>query len=460
MRTNATSASFEKANKSNASIKSDASTNSNQEESMNILPTKQGLYDPANEHDACGVGFIAHIKGEKSHSVVEQGLTILERVTHRGAVGADSKAGDGAGLLMQIPDQFFQGDATDFNLPEAGKYGVGMIFLPKDGRQRAELKSIVKSVVEEMGQRLIGWRKVPVDSSGLGESVKPTEPEIRQAFIAWGDDVKDQDEFERKLFVIHKILTARVDSDEVDGSRSFYICSMSSRTIVYKGMLLAEQVGEYYKDLVDPNVKSAIALVHQRFSTNTFPTWDLAHPFRMIAHNGEINTNRGNVNWMAARQHSMKSTLLGDDLEKIWPVIPEGQSDTACLDNALELMVAGGYSLTEAMTMLIPEAWYGNEHMDKDRVAYYEYNAALMEPWDGPAAVAFSDGRQIGAMLDRNGLRPARYLVTDDDFVVMASEMGVLDIPENKIVKKWRLEPGKMFLIDYGSKDELFLMKS
>ena len=415
---------------------------------MNTLPAKQGLYDPKNEHDACGVGFVAHIKGEKSHNIVQQGLTILKRVTHRGAVGADPMAGDGAGLLMQIPDAFFQGEATEFDLPAAGEYGIGMVFLPKDGRIRAELQDIINSVIEEIGQQVIGWRKVPVDASGLGESIKPTEPSIYQVFVARGNNAKDQDTFERKLFVIHKALTARVNAEEMDGSSDFYICSMSSRTIVYKGMLLAEQVGDYYLDLMDESVTSALALVHQRFSTNTFPTWDLAHPFRMIAHNGEINTNRGNKNWMAARQSSMKSELIGDDMDKIWPVIPAEQSDTAALDNALELMVAGGYSLTEAMTMLIPEAWDGNEDMSDDRVAYYEYNAALMEPWDGPAAVAFTDGRQIGAMLDRNGLRPARYLITDDDLVVMASEMGVLDIPEEKIVKKWRLEPGKMFLID------------
>ena len=420
----------------------------NASSTMNTLPAKQGLYDPKNEHDACGVGFVAHIKGEKSHSIVQQGLTILKRVTHRGAVGADPKAGDGAGLLMQIPDAFFQGDATDFDLPKAGEYGVGMVFMPKGGRIRAELQDIINSVIEEIGQHVIGWRKVPVDSSGLGESVKPTEPSIYQVFVKRGDNAIDQDAFERKLFVIHKALTARVNAEEMDGSGDFYICSMSSRTIVYKGMLLAEQVGDYYLDLMDEKVTSALALVHQRFSTNTFPTWDLAHPFRMIAHNGEINTNRGNKNWMAARQSSMKSELIGDDMDKIWPVIPADQSDTAALDNALELMVAGGYTLTEAMTMLIPEAWHGNDDMKEDRVAYYEYNAALMEPWDGPAAVAFTDGRQIGAMLDRNGLRPARYLVTDDDLVVMASEMGVLDIPEEKIIKKWRLEPGKMFLID------------
>ena len=411
------------------------------------LPPKQGLYNPENEHDACGVGFVAHIKGEKSHSIVEQGLTILKCIVHRGAVGADPKAGDGAGLLMQIPDAFFR-DVNDFELPRVGEYGVGMLFFPKDDVQRKALEKVVEDVIREEGQKVLGWRTVPVDPSDLGESVKPTEPMTRQIFITTGEETDGQNALERKLFVIHKIIGARVHQQKMAGASDFYINSMSTRTIVYKGMLLAEQVGEYYKDLTDDRVVSAIALVHQRFSTNTFPTWDLAHPFRMVAHNGEINTNRGNVNWMAARQHSMESTVLGDDLNKIWPVIPEGQSDTACFDNALELMVAGGYTLSEAMSMLIPEAWYGDDLMDDDRRAYYEYNAAMMEPWDGPAAVAFTDGRQIGAMLDRNGLRPARYIITDDDLVVMASEMGVLDIPQEKIIKKWRLQPGKMFLID------------
>ncbi len=411
------------------------------------LPPKQGLYNPENEHDACGVGFVAHIKGEKSHSIVEQGLTILKCIVHRGAVGADPKAGDGAGLLMQIPDAFFR-DVNDFELPRVGEYGVGMLFFPKDDVQRKALEKVVEDVIREEGQKVLGWRTVPVDPSDLGESVKPTEPMTRQIFITTGEKTDGQNALERKLFVIHKIISARVHQQKMAGASDFYINSMSTRTIVYKGMLLAEQVGEYYKDLTDDRVVSAIALVHQRFSTNTFPTWDLAHPFRMVAHNGEINTNRGNVNWMAARQHSMESTVLGDDLNKIWPVIPEGQSDTACFDNALELMVAGGYTLSEAMSMLIPEAWYGDALMDDDRRAYYEYNAAMMEPWDGPAAVAFTDGRQIGAMLDRNGLRPARYIITDDDLVVMASEMGVLDIPQEKIIKKWRLQPGKMFLID------------
>jgi glutamate synthase (NADPH/NADH) large chain len=411
------------------------------------LPPKQGLYDPTNEHDACGVGFVAHIKGEKSHDIVKKGLTILNNVVHRGAVGADPKAGDGAGILMQIPDAFFQ-DVVDFDLPAEGEYGVGMLFFPKNNSQRTVLEKLVEDVINEEGQSVLGWRSVPVDPSGLGESVKPTEPMIRQVFIAGGSDSTGQDALERKLFVIHKIIAIRARQQELAGASDFYINSMSTRTIVYKGMLLAEQVGEYYLDLADERVVSAIALVHQRFSTNTFPTWDLAHPFRMVAHNGEINTNRGNVNWMKAREHSMRSEILGDDIKKIWPVIAEGQSDTACFDNAVELMVAGGYSLSEAMTMLIPEAWYGDKLMDDKQRAYYEYNAALMEPWDGPAAVAFTDGRQIGAVLDRNGLRPARYLITDEDLVVMASEMGVLDIPQKNIVKKWRLEPGKMFLID------------
>ena len=411
------------------------------------LPPKQGLYDPANEHDACGVGFVAHIKGEKRHEIVRQGLTILERLHHRGAVGADPRAGDGAGMLLQIPDALFRG-VVDFELPAEGEYAVGMLFLPRDEEARSDAQKAVEGYVAFEGQRLLGWRDVPVNNEGLGYSVLPTEPVIRQVFVGRGDHCADQDEFERKLFVIRKQIDNRIREMGSDPDRTFYFTSFSSRTIVYKGMLLAGQVGEYYQDLNDERMTSALALVHQRFSTNTFPTWDLAHPFRMIAHNGEINTLRGNVNWMAARRQSMASDILGKDLDKIWPLIPEDQSDSACFDNALELLVAGGYSLAHAMMMLIPEAWAGNPLMDKDRRAFYEYHAALMEPWDGPAAVAFTDGRQIGATLDRNGLRPARYLVTDDDLVVMGSEMGVLQIPEEKVIKKWRLQPGKMFLID------------
>jgi glutamate synthase (NADPH) large chain len=415
--------------------------------SHGALPPKQGLYDPAHEHDACGVGFVANIKGVKTHKTVQQGLGILERLTHRGAVGADPKAGDGAGILIQIPDEFFRAE-SGCDLPPIGDYAIGMVFLPQNNTSRAAVEQAVETYVTAEGQQLLGWRDVPVDNKGLGYSVIPTEPVVRQVFVGRGAGCADQDAFERKLFVIRKQIENKIDDSDLEGKNDFYFASFSSRTLVYKGMLLADQVGEYYRDLSDERMTSALALVHQRFSTNTFPTWDLAHPFRMIAHNGEINTLRGNVNWMRARKHSMASDVLGDDLEKIWPLIPEGQSDSACFDNALELLVAGGYSLAHAMMMLIPEAWGGNKLMDNERRAFYEYHAALMEPWDGPAAVAFTDGRQIGATLDRNGLRPARYLITDDDLVVMGSEMGVLEIPEEKIIKKWRLQPGKMFLID------------
>jgi len=414
------------------------------------LPPKQGLYDPANEHDACGVGFVAHIKGVKSHSIVRQGLKILENLTHRGAVGADPLAGDGAGILLQIPDRFFREECRELNmdLPPAGQYGVGMVFLPRPESSRASCEAAFEAVIRDAGQCVLGWRDVPTSNSCVGDSVRAVEPIVRQVFIGMGPGCHGTDELERKLFVIRKLAEIKVRNSEWEDREHFYVPSLSTRTVVYKGMLLANQVDAYYADLKDERVVTALALVHQRFSTNTFPSWDLAHPFRMIAHNGEINTLRGNVNWMSARRGSMSSELLGDDLKKIWPMIPEGQSDSACFDNALELLVAGGYSLAHAMMMLIPEAWAGNPLMDEQRRAFYEYHGALMEPWDGPAAVAFTDGRQIGATLDRNGLRPARYLITDDDIVVMASEMGVLPIPDAKVVKKWRLQPGKMFLID------------
>ena len=414
------------------------------------LPMQQGLYDPRQERDACGVGFVAHIKGKKSHDMVSQGLQILENLTHRGAVGADPLAGDGAGILLQVPDGFLRTKCAALNItfPAAGDYGVGMLFLPRDAQARAACEQIVANKIAAEGQSLLGWRDVPVDSSILGESVKLVEPVVRQVFIARGKNCAGQDAFERKLLVIRKTMEHAVNGLKNGQGKGFYCPSLSSRTIVYKGMLLADQVGKYYLDLQDSTVISALALVHQRFSTNTFPTWNLAHPFRMIAHNGEINTVRGNVNWMAARHAAMSSQILGEDLEKLWPLIVDGQSDSACFDNALELLVAGGYSLPHAMMILIPEAWAGNPLMDEERRAFYEYHAALMEPWDGPAAVAFTDGRMIGATLDRNGLRPARYLVTDDDMVLLASEMGVLNIPQHKVVKKWRLQPGKMFLID------------
>ena len=424
--------------------------NNGQRVKYSLLPIQQGLYDPSREHDACGVGFVAHIKGKQSHNIVRQGLQILENLAHRGAVGADPLAGDGAGILIQIPDALLRKFcvAQDILLPAAGEYGVGMLFLPRDTEMRATCERVIADVVIAEGQILLGWRDVPVSNDGLGESVKAVEPMVRQVLVGRGVSCTDTDSFERKLFVIRKVVEHAVRKLANGHGQGFYIPSLSARTIVYKGMLLADQVGRYYIDLQDESMVSALALVHQRFSTNTFPSWDLAHPFHMIAHNGEINTLRGNVNWMTARHAAMSSSLLGADLEKLWPLIMENQSDSACFDNALELLVAGGYSLPHAMMMLIPEAWADNALMDEERRAFYEYYAAVMEPWDGPAAVAFTDGRMIGATLDRNGLRPARYLITDDDVVLMASEMGVLDIPQSKIVKKWRLQPGKMFLID------------
>ena len=414
------------------------------------LPANQGLYNPANEHDACGVGFVANIKGARSHAIIEQGLLILKNLTHRGAVGADPLAGDGAGILIQIPDQFFREEmaARGIKLPPLGEYGVGMIFLPQEPASRLACEYEIERAIKDEGQVLLGWRDVPCDSTSLGESVKKIEPVIRQVFIGRGAGVTVTDALERKLYIIRKVAGHAIQALKLEHSKEFYVPSMSARTLVYKGMLLAGQVGSYYKDLSDPRVTSALALVHQRFSTNTFPTWDLAHPFRMIAHNGEINTLRGNVNWIRARQGAIFSPILGKDLDKVWPLIYDGQSDSASFDNALELLTMSGYSLAHAMMMLIPEAWEKHTLMDPHRRAFYEYHAAMMEPWDGPAAVAFSDGRQIGATLDRNGLRPARYLVTSDDMVVMASETGVLPIPEEKIIKKWRLQPGKMFLID------------
>ncbi|MBI5786260.1 MAG: glutamate synthase large subunit [Rhodocyclales bacterium] len=412
------------------------------------IPSRQGLYDPANEHDACGVGFVAHIKNCKSHAIVQQGLQILENLTHRGATGYDPLLGDGAGILLQMPDAFLRAEAAKLGikLPADGGYGCGNIFLPQSANGRAACESALARIVHEEGQTFLGWRDVPRDNRGLAQAAKDREPVVRQAFIA--SCCADQDSFERKLFVIRKRVEHEVRRLNLVDGRQFYVPSLSSRTLNYKGMLLAHQVGEYFLELRDERMVSALALVHQRFSTNTFPTWDLAHPFRMIAHNGEINTLRGNINWMAARQQAMKSKWLGEDLDKLWPLIVEGQSDSASFDNALELLVMGGYSMPHAMMMLIPEAWAGNPLMDEERRAFYEFHAPVMEPWDGPAAVAFTDGRMIGATLDRNGLRPARYLVTEDDVVLMASEMGVLTFPEEKIVKKWRLQPGRMFLID------------
>src|SRR4051812_11168787 len=414
------------------------------------LPPKQGLYDPRNEHDACGVGFVAHIKGKRSHEIVENGITILENLRHRGATGADPLHGDGAGLLTQIPDAFFREEMAKqgVKLPKAGLYGVGMVFLPRDAAARhACVRELERAVVNE-GQRVLGWRAVPVDDSSLGPTARNSQPVISQIFVGAGRTALDRDAFERKLYIIRKTSGHAIRALGLANAREFYVPSFSHRTIVYKGMLLAEQVGAFFLDLKDKRFVSALCLAHQRFSTNTFPTWDLAHPFRFIAHNGEINTLRGNLNWIKSRQASIHSKLLGDDLDRIWPLIYDGQSDSASFDNALELLLMAGYPIAHAMMLMIPEAWAGNPLMDVKRRAFYEYHAALMEPWDGPAAVAFTDGKFIGATLDRNGLRPARYFITEDDLIVMSSEMGVLDIPQSSIVKKWRLQPGKMLLVD------------
>ena len=416
-----------------------------------VAPDGQGLYSPANEHDACGVGFVAHIKGKKTHSIVEQGLLILKNLDHRGAVGADPLQGDGAGLLLQIPDQFFREEMArqGVQLPPAGEYGVGMVFLPRENASRLACQEEIERAIRGEGQVLLGWRDVPCDREmPMSPAVRAQEPVIRQVFIGRGADILVTDALERKLYIIRRRANNAIQRLALEHAKGFYMVSMSARTIVYKGLLLADQVGVYYKDLQDQRCVSALALVHQRFSTNTFPKWNLAHPFRMIAHNGEINTLRGNYNWMLAREKGVQSPLLGKDLEKVWPLIYPGQSDSAAFDNALELLVMSGYSMAHAVMMMIPEAWEKHALMDENRRAFYEYHAAMMEPWDGPAAVAFTDGRQIGATLDRNGLRPARYVVTDDELVVMASESGVLPIPDGKIVKKWRLQPGKMFLID------------
>ncbi len=412
---------------------------------------EHGLYSGANEHDACGVGFVAHIKGEKTHAIVQQGLKILENLDHRGAVGADKLMGDGAGILIQLPDALYRQEmaAQGVELPPPGEYGVGMIFLPKEHASRMACQQEMERAIKAEGQVLLGWRDVPVNKAmPMSPAVREKEPILRQVFIGRGDDVIVQDALERKLYVIRKTASAAIQDLKLKHSKEYYVPSMSSRTVVYKGLLLADQVGTYYLDLQDERCVSALGLVHQRFSTNTFPEWPLAHPYRYVAHNGEINTVKGNYNWMKAREGVMSSPVLGADLKKLYPISFASQSDTATFDNCLELLTMAGYPISQAVMMMIPEPWEQHTTMDERRRAFYEYHAAMLEPWDGPASIVFTDGRQIGATLDRNGLRPSRYCVTDDDLVIMASETGVLPVPENKIVRKWRLQPGKMFLID------------
>ncbi len=411
----------------------------------------QGLYDPTLEHDACGVGFVAHIKGQKSHAIVTQALKILENLDHRGAVGADKLMGDGAGILIQLPDALYRDEmaAQGVTLPPFGEYGVGMVFLPKEHASRLACEEELERAIKAEGQVLLGWRDVPVNRDmPMSPTVREKEPVIKQVFIGRGDDVIVQDALERKLYVIRKTASAAIQNLQLKYSKEYYVPSMSSRTVIYKGLLLADQVGTYFRDLEDERCVSALGLVHQRFSTNTFPEWPLAHPYRYVAHNGEINTVKGNYNWMRAREGVMSSPVLGNDLQKLYPISFAHQSDTATFDNCLELLTMAGYPLAQAVMMMIPEPWEQHATMDSRRRAFYEYHASMIEPWDGPASIVFTDGRQIGATLDRNGLRPARYCVTDDDFVIMGSESGVLPVPEHKIVRKWRLQPGKMFLID------------
>ena len=412
---------------------------------------EHGLYSSTQEHDACGVGFVAHIKGVKSHDIVQNALKILENLDHRGAVGADKLMGDGAGILIQLPDALYREEmaAQGVTLPPFGEYGVGMIFLPKEHASRLACEEELERAIKAEGQVLLGWRDVPVNREmPMSPTVRQKEPVLKQLFIGRGNDVIVQDALERKLYVIRKTASAAIQNLQLKHSKEYYVPSMSSRTVIYKGLLLADQVSTYYLDLQDERCVSALGLVHQRFSTNTFPEWPLAHPYRYVAHNGEINTVKGNYNWMKAREGVMSSPVLGADLQKLYPISFPDQSDTATFDNCLELLTMAGYPLAQAVMMMIPEPWEQHATMEARRKAFYEYHAAMMEPWDGPASIVFTDGRQIGATLDRNGLRPSRYCITDDDLVIMASESGVLPVPENKIVRKWRLQPGKMFLID------------
>jgi len=419
-------------------------------------PEKQGLYDPAFEKDNCGVGFVVNIKGEKTNRILKQGLKVLVNLTHRGAVGSDPKTGDGAGILVQIPDEFFRisCDNLGLELPKVGKYAVGMIFLPKEPALRFQCEGIFERIAEEEGQKILGWRSVPIDDRNIGDTAKGTEPIIRQIFLGSSFEDKSlteeelQEAFERRLYIIRKRAEREVSQLVNRSTEYFYICSLSSRTIVYKGLLLASQIKDFYVDLQDINFKSALCLVHQRYSTNTFPTWDLAQPFRYLAHNGEINTIRGNRNWMNAREGVLKSKVYGENLKKLFPIISPNGSDSASLDNILELLKMDGRSLPHSMMMLIPEVWMTNDDMEDYKKSFYEYNGSLIEPWDGPAAVAFTDGIRIGATLDRNGLRPARYVITKDGFAVLASEAGVLKFKPENIKEKGKLQPGKMFLID------------
>ena len=415
------------------------------------LPVKQGLYDPEFEHDSCGVGFVVNLNGVKSHLIINQGLEVLSNLAHRGACGCDPETGDGAGILVQIPDEFFRRKCGDvgFKLPPFGEYGVGMVFLPQDADNRKSLENLLEKVVIKEGLSFLGWRTVPVNNKAIGRLAQESEPIIRQLFVGIGGSAcRNNKALDRKLYVIQKLAESESENQKLSGIQNFYIASFSTGTVVYKGLLTAEQIPAYYVDLVNPLFKSALALVHSRFSTNTFPSWELAHPYRYLAHNGEINTLRGNRNWMRARSGTLSSDIFGNDLNKLFPLVSETGSDSETIDNALEFLVQGGRSLPHAMMMLIPEAWHKDSQMSPEKRGFYEYHSFLMEPWDGPASIAFTDGIRIGAVLDRNGLRPSRFIVTKNNLVVMSSEVGVLEVPQEDILQKGRLQPGKMFLVD------------
>src|SRR6266542_317596 len=413
-------------------------------------PGKQGLYDPQFEHDACGVGFVVNVKGRKSHAIIEQALQVLLNLDHRGACGCEANTGDGAGILLQMPHEFLKvaGREAGVALPGFGEYGVGMVFLPPEPGERQACVQLFERIVAEEGQHFLGWRAVPTINSTLGDTAKASEPFMRQIFIGRNARLAEDMAFERKLYVIRKRAEGAIRYSAFPGGQFFYVSSLSYKTIIYKGMLMPVQVDQYYPDLKHPAMETALALVHSRFSTNTFPSWERSHPYRYLAHNGEINTLRGNINWMRARQAMMESDLFGDDLPKLFPIINTDGSDSAMFDNCLELLVLAGRSLPHAMMMMIPEPWANHESMSDEKQAFYEFHSCLMEPWDGPASIAFTDGKKIGASLDRNGLRPSRYYVTKDDLVIMASEAGVLEVPPEKVLLKGRLQPGRMFFID------------
>src|SRR5579862_4964052 len=413
-------------------------------------PGKQGLYDPWYEHEACGVGFVVDVKGRKSHRILQQAIQVLQNLDHRGACGCEANTGDGAGVLIQMPHAYYQQVAKKerLSLPGPGEYASGLVFLPRSPTKRRRLAEVFEHIIQSEGQTLLGWRTVPTNNASLGETARASEPFIRQVFIGRNAAIKDDMEFERKLYVIRKRAYSEIRASTIDGAEYWYLASLSYKTIVYKGMLLTNQLAQYYTDLQQPAVETALALVHSRFSTNTFPSWDRAHPYRYLAHNGEINTLRGNYNWMKAREALFESDAFGEDTPKILPIINPNGSDSAMFDNTLELLVLAGRSLPHAMMMMIPEPWSNHESMDDDKRAFYQYHSSLMEPWDGPASIAFTDGKKIGAVLDRNGLRPSRYYVTKDDLVIMASEAGVLEVPPENVRLKGRLQPGRMFLID------------